>query len=173
MDVYKLLLHLTRKASLEVDCSRHLFYDSDIIEDDEWHTQFFKKDIQLQSDLGGRMLDAFRKTLATHDKVVIIGSDCPKINGEIIEEAYDKLESTDIVVGPTFDGGYYLLGMKKAHSFLFENMPWSTENVYKTTVDRITNQALTYSKVRMLSDLDDIIDLNNFPELKSEIKSLH
>lgn len=149
-----------------------LFYDRDIATNDGWDPKDFVKDYQVQSDLGGRMKKAFQKTLIKYEKAIIIGSDCPKISPEIIEDAFFKLDHADVVIGPTFDGGYYLLGIKRMHRFLFENMTWSTSSVFAETQMRIENNELTYSLVDTLSDLDTIDDLNTFPHLKSKIKDL-
>jgi len=154
----------TRSVALTAQADRYLFYDKSIIEEDNWPTDKFNKDLQFQGDLGERMSHAFRKVLANCDKAVIIGSDCPEIYPELIESAFDKLDFADAVVGPTLDGGYYLLGMKKHHSELFIDIPWSTEDVFPNTISRLREANLLYTVMDKLSDMDNINDLKKFPK---------
>ena len=165
--VYHKLLAHTRNTALNTDCNRYLFYDTAITEQDEWSTELFNKDVQATGDLGERMHTAFKTCLALNDKVVIIGSDCPEITSEIIETAFRRLDLADVVIGPTLDGGYYLLGMKKSHSELFMDMKWSTATVFSDTIERIQQKGSLYSKMPILSDLDNIEDLNKFPKFNA------
>jgi len=140
-------------------------------ESDEWAETQFNKQIQVKGDLGERMSNAFKLALETNKKAIIIGSDCPKINPTIINQAAQLLDHKDIVIGPTYDGGYYLLGMKKAHINLFKNMTWSNDKVFENTIDRIKESNLSHAELERLSDLDNIQDLQNFPDIKSVIES--
>ena len=108
----------TREVAKSVEADRLLFYDKIISLDDEWSETYFIKDLQESGDLGDRMKEAFYRALSQHKKAVIIGSDCPQISPELINSAYEKLDIADIVLGPTLDGGYYLLGMQIPHDFL-------------------------------------------------------
>ena len=105
------------------------------------------------------MNHAFTKLLSDYDKVVIVGSDCPQLKKEHIDTACKSLDETDIVIGPTFDGGYYLLGMKHPHSYLFTDMKWSTDEVFSTSMTRIFEQQNTLTQLQKLSDLDVEDDL--------------
>lgn len=100
------------------------------------------------------MEKAFEKALFISEKALIIGSDCPYISEEIIESAFDQLDNNDIVIGPTFDGGYYMIGMKALHKTLFRDMIWSTEAVYDHTVQRISDLGLSYADGPQLNDVD-------------------
>ena len=106
------------------------------------------------------MATAFKELFdLNYDSVCIIGSDCYELNSEIIEEAFQKLEKNDAVIGPTFDGGYYLLGMKALHPEIFQNKNWSTETVYSDTITDFKKLSLTYSNLVKLSDIDEEKDL--------------
>ena len=83
------------------------------------------------------MLQGFQLALTNRNKAVIIGSDCASLTAEIIQEAFDQLDHHDFVIGPAMDGGYYLLGMLEPNPGLFEQMEWSTEEVFSTTINRI------------------------------------
>lgn len=166
--VYRKLIVHTRTQSSTANADKYLFYDQEIIQD-EWPTDLYHKKLQSQGDLGDRMLHAFKHILESdHNettKAIIIGSDCPDISTAIIEDALDRLELADVVIGPTLDGGYYLLGMKSVHSFLFQNVQWSTDKVYTTALKRLQDAGLLYSVMPTLSDLDNIDDLKKYPDL--------
>lgn len=114
------------------------------------------KEVQSTGDLGHKMLDAFQRMLVKYDAAIIIGSDCPYITTTHIEEAYQALETNDLVLGPTIDGGYYLIGLKKPISELFENINWSTETVFEETIAVSSKLGLTYHLLQELTDIDTI-----------------
>ncbi|MFZ5997132.1 MAG: TIGR04282 family arsenosugar biosynthesis glycosyltransferase [Nitrospirota bacterium] len=93
---------------------------------------------QSGNDLGERMRNAFIDIFNEGvTEVVIIGSDSPDLPAEIIDEAFRSLHHHDVVIGPAFDGGYYLIGFKRDAFLpeLFEAIPWSTGAVFEQTVD--------------------------------------
>lgn len=154
LDIYKRLLAHTQEVSQKVDCVRHLWYVDQIVQDDSWSTDHFRKYVQVEGDLGARMKAAFAEALKDHDQVIIVGSDCPQLSEEIVEQAFDSLSQSDTVIGPTFDGGYYLLGMKDLHADLFDDMKWSVDDVCTVTKQRINNLSLTVTELPRLSDID-------------------
>lgn len=160
LEIYQHLLELTRKVAEQVNCTRHVFY-SDEIENDAWDDDKFNKHVQEGNNLGGRMKNAFEKVFALGArKAVIIGSDCPQLTTEIVEESFEILNEKDVAIGPAKDGGYYLLGMKTLHSPLFEDKEWSTDSVFEDTVVDFIENRLTYGRLQTLSDLDTIYDLH-------------
>jgi len=169
LEVYLRLMAHTRKVALESDTERFLFYDQSIAEGDDWNVSSFHKKVQYNGDLGERMSDAFSQVLNECDSAVIIGSDCPEISPEIIEAAFNKLELADVVVGPTFDGGYYLLGMNKLYPFLFQDIEWSSTSVYDNTIQKIASNNLLYTVLEEKSDLDYVEDLEKFPAFSKNI----
>ena len=150
-----------------VSTTRLLFYSNKIINEDDWPNHLFQKHLQSNGDLGDRMEKAFKTALTISDKVLIIGSDCPSITKEIIEAAFDQLDNNDVIVGPTLDGGYYMIGMKTLHTQLFRDMVWSTEEVYDTTIERILNLGLSYATGPRLSDIDHAEDWETYLKSKS------
>lgn len=88
------------------------------------------------------------------NKVVIIGTDCPGITPDIIEEAFQELSYCDIVLGPAVDGGYYLIGLSKKLTFLFEGINWSTPQVLKETIKKIHDAGFSYKLLRKMYDID-------------------
>ncbi|MEO5650649.1 MAG: TIGR04282 family arsenosugar biosynthesis glycosyltransferase [Ginsengibacter sp.] len=159
IDIYKqLLINLHDKIGLlEVD--KIVFY-SNFIEEDIWEEDLFQKEIQEGNDLGERMKNAFKSLFtAGYKKIIIIGTDCPGINKNILEKAFLNLDNVDVVIGPATDGGYYLLGMKNEYSFLFQNIEWSTEVVLQQTIHLCNQNRLSYFLLPELCDIDEEKDL--------------
>lgn len=162
LKVYKALLGHTRHQVLKVPVDRFLFYSQKINRSDDWDEKDFIKGVQSEGDLGERMKSAFEQVLTKHQKVVIIGSDCPGLSGQHIRNAMNALEDYDVVIGPSLDGGYYLLGLKVAHESLFRDIPWSTEHVLDETMERCQSLSLTVRQLEPLTDVDHGADLAGF-----------
>ena len=110
---------------------------------------------QAGSDLGERMSNAFSEVFSNGiKKAVIIGTDIPDIDAKLINRACEVLNYADVIIGPSDDGGYYLLGMKKKYDFLFENINWSTKSVFSETQFRIIKNNLNYFILSELVDID-------------------
>jgi uncharacterized protein len=117
---------------------------------------------QIGADLGARMCNAFTSCFAEGFRsVVIIGSDSPDLPQRIIEEAFQSLRSHGAVIGPTYDGGYYLIGFSKdsfSESF-FENITWSTDTVYAETVRRFDEGGVSFHVLPRWRDIDTVEDV--------------
>lgn len=111
---------------------------------------------QCDGDLGQRMSVALQETLVNGSgRVVLIGTDCVEIDRSLLCDAFQRLETADLLLGPAKDGGYYLIGMKKAYPFLFERVPWSTDRVLRETLEKAKKVGLTVELLKTLSDLDE------------------
>jgi len=152
--IYKKLMRHTREVAQSVQAVRFLFYSEWINEEDDWLVADFQKYLQPNGDLGDRMRFAFQTALANNDKAIIVGSDCPTLSPEVINQAITQLDTHDYIIGPTYDGGYYLLGMKQFEPSLFENIDWSTEVVFQQTTDQMKALDQTFGTLPMLSDVD-------------------
>ena len=117
---------------------------------------------QLGKDLGERMYKAAVDRTAGQGAVLFLGCDLPDLQGAILKEAVKLLESSDVVLGPAEDGGYYLLGIKKAHSFLFDNILWGSNKVLAETVDRIYKNGLSVSFLARGRDIDTWKDIKEY-----------
>lgn len=114
----------------------------------------------MGADLGERMSNAFEIVLGNDSgKAVIIGSDCPEMSTEVLEEAFRALDASDVVLGPATDGGYYLLGMRRFVPELFRDKQWSTPSVLTDTLSDAQRLGLSVRLLPALSDLDDEADL--------------
>lgn len=154
LDIYTQLLEHTKKVALEVSCDRLLFYEGEIDQNDSWSSEHFKKFKQKGKDLGQKMEHAFDVALESYESVVIIGSDCAELNKNDIETAFYELDEHDVVIGPARDGGYYLLGVTDPQLFLFDNMPWSEDNLLEETIFAIQDRGLMYALLKTKSDID-------------------
>ncbi|OGR90625.1 MAG: hypothetical protein A3J74_05855 [Elusimicrobia bacterium RIFCSPHIGHO2_02_FULL_57_9] len=121
---------------------------------------------QKGDDLGMRLDHAFNGTLSRGaGKAVAIGSDTPHIAPTAIERAFSLLERADVVLGPAADGGYYLIGLKEPHDFLFQEISWSTVNVLRQTLERAKQRGLKVVMLPTLFDVDTISDLRELVKL--------
>jgi len=161
--IYNTLLNITRSLVKEVETNKYIFYSKFIDTEDEWISSIFNKKLQGGNDLGEKMANGFQVLFTEkHDKVLLIGSDCPYITEEILLEAYDQLNKKDFVFGPTFDGGYYLIGMKKFRPLVFSDIEWSTEDVLKTSIERVNAMNCTYELLPTLKDIDHLSDWEEY-----------
>jgi uncharacterized protein len=125
-----------------------------------------RKAVQSGKDLGEKMKNAFSEVLnSSGGKVIITGTDCPGINAEILQTAFNLLSGADIVIGPAADGGYYLLGMKALHPQLFQSVEWSSSSVFQTTINRCIENKLDYKLLDMLHDVDEEKNLVHYYKL--------
>lgn len=113
---------------------------------------------QSGTDLGHRLRAVFDDLLAdSMDRVVVVGADCPDLDAPRIDAAFVALETHDLVVGPTPDGGYYLIGLRRPAPELFDGVSWGTERVLEETLARAG--PLSVSLLDPLADLDTPADL--------------
>ncbi|MGY8770421.1 MAG: TIGR04282 family arsenosugar biosynthesis glycosyltransferase [Pirellulales bacterium] len=115
---------------------------------------------QAEGDLGQRMHHYFATAFEAGAKqVVLIGTDSPDLPAEYIDKAFTLLNQADVVIGPSDDGGYYLIGMSQLHSEVFDDIPWSTETVFDATVQRLDQHAIPFRELPMWYDIDTQQDL--------------
>lgn len=155
LEVYNKLIGYTRSILLEVDhTEKYVFYSSFIDNEDEWSNDIFEKKLQVSGGLGTKIAKAVQHIFESCDQVVIIGSDCPQLTSIGIKEAFNELETSNVVIGPSHDGGYYLLGMDNYYPELFEGINWSTETVCAETLQKANESNLNSTKLDVLSDVD-------------------
>jgi uncharacterized protein len=117
---------------------------------------------QRGEDLGARMQAVFTTVFTTgHKNLLLIGGDLPPVPVSFFEEAYDFLKAADrrVVLGPSRDGGYYLVGCNQSTPQLFERMSWSHGEVLAQTTARLASLGIDYHLLPSWMDIDTPDDL--------------
>lgn len=158
LHIYKKLVEHTQAITNQLQVDRMVYY-SEFAE----HNDVFNgclKNVQAGDDLGAKMSNAFKDAFdGGYEKAVVIGTDCFEITREIFEQAFEQLNTHEIVVGPAVDGGYYLLGMQSHYPTLFENIKWSSDTVLSATINACDQLKLSYFLLPVLNDVDEEKDL--------------
>jgi rSAM/selenodomain-associated transferase 1 len=129
----------------------------------------FKIEVQEGESLGQRLFNAFNRAFKSGAKMaVIVASDVPDLTAGIIKEAFSSLDKRDVVIGPCYDGGYYLIGMKEPHEELFRDISWGTEQVFRQTIVAIKESGLIVSQLPILIDIDTEEDLRRWREMNGD-----
>jgi len=114
---------------------------------------------QAGGDLGTRMRDVFERLFAEgYQRAVMIGSDAPHIDLAVVQRAYEELAPDRVVLGPSLDGGYYLIGLAGPHD-VFTGIPWSTPTVLQRSRDRAQTLGLGVRLLPPTFDIDEAADL--------------
>jgi len=123
---------------------------------------------QRGQDLGERLTNCFTDLFALgFQSVVVIGADSPTLPGEYVFDAFECFETDDdVVIGPTEDGGYYLVGMRKLHRRIFEDIPWGGDGALAATIDRAKEAELD---LVLLPEWHDVDTPEDFERLKLEL----
>jgi len=124
---------------------------------------------QRGADLGERLTNCFADLFALgFESVVVIGADSPTLPGEYIFDAFECFETDDdVVIGPTEDGGYYLIGMRNLYKRIFEDIPWSETGVLDATIERAKEAELD---LVLLSEWYDVDTPEDFERLKHDLE---
>jgi len=109
---------------------------------------------QQGAHLGERMAHAIAEQAQTEQKRLLIGTDCPLMDGVILQQALAALESTDVVFQPAEDGGYTLIGMKQTWPALFEDIHWGGSQVMGQSLARAQALGLSVTQLSLGWDLD-------------------
>ena len=169
LEIYRMLLQKTKESIENLPFVKVIYYSGYVDESDLWDNRLFSKALQCGGDLGEKMFDAFKSGFkAGYKSVGIIGSDCPDVSKELLLNAFLKLKTNDLVIGPAKDGGYYFLGMNRLYKPLFFNKSWSTDRLLQETLQEARVLNLTTHILKTLSDIDEEKDLSH---LKEALKS--
>ncbi|HEY2933916.1 MAG TPA: TIGR04282 family arsenosugar biosynthesis glycosyltransferase [Acidobacteriota bacterium] len=120
----------------------------------------FQGRLQQGTDLGERMLTAVTCLLEEqHPSVLLFGTDLPHLDAKNLYQALEWLSRVEVVIGPSRDGGYYLLGLSSSLPFLFRRMVWGSDAVLAETLHRLKKHELTHYLMETCFDLDRADDL--------------
>jgi len=125
---------------------------------------------QGDGDLGMRLSRAAHAAFEEGaEKVVLVGSDCSELDAFTVNRAFWALARKDAAVGPSADGGYYLIGLKEAKNvFLFNRIPWSTPEVLQVTLKRANDSGISYELLPEKADIDTVDDLKHLSGSKHD-----
>ena len=156
-NIYKELVKITENATKHLQIDKQIYFSDAIIES-KWENDL--KKIQQGIDLGERMKNAFKKGFEdVYEKIILIGSDLPQITENIILKGFSELSTNEIIFGPAEDGGYYLVGLSKMNSAIFDDKPWSQSELLKVTLHELKNNNQQFALLETLNDIDTYEDL--------------
>jgi uncharacterized protein len=117
----------------------------------------FRLLLQCDGDFGARLLQATTDLLdAGHAGVILVNADSPTLPASILRAAVYAVRAGDaVVIGPAIDGGYTLIGLSRPHARVFEDIPWSTPEVYRRTVERAQEIGVPVVTLPYWYDVDD------------------
>lgn len=167
--VYKLCSeHVINKVTKnKSDYSVFIYYDGYVDEDKyrNWLNSDFEYHKQTGDDLGEKMLNAIKYVLEMgYEKALLIGTDIPDINLDIITKAFAELDESSVVLLPAFDGGYTGIGMRVVIPEIFEGIKWGTGLVIYETIRKLNNNGRNFALLKPLLDLDTENDLKTWLE---------
>ena len=166
LEIYKFLLKHTVAITNNLNVDKYVFYSENIHRDDIWDPEIFRKKLQTGTDLGEKMQNAFSELFEMgYEKVLIVGSDIFELGQSDIENAFEVLQTTETVIGPATDGGYYLLGMKELNATIFQNKNWGTATVLEETLADLRQKKYVLLEER--NDVDyyqDIKEIDAFQQ---------
>jgi uncharacterized protein len=114
--------------------------------------------LQQGNNLGERMHHAMQHSLQHYKSCVLIGSDCPGININYINQAFSTLSQHDMVLGPAQDGGYVLIGANKINPELFTGINWGSEKVLQQSLNNASAAQYKTGQLTTLWDIDTPAD---------------
>jgi len=170
LDIYQFLLDKTKEVTQNISADKVVYYSEKIAENDLWNSSLYKKEVQFGDDLGVKMEYAFQTAFENnYEKVLLIGSDLYDLEPSHINEAFEKLKNKDVVIGPTLDGGYYLVGLKKNYPEIFKNKRWGTSSVIKDTLKNL--EKVDVHLLPILNDVDVVEDIEHHPAFTKFFKT--
>jgi rSAM/selenodomain-associated transferase 1 len=167
--IYQALLAFTLKTVAETPYRKVLMVDPPeaVAAAEDWAPGMDLYLPQCAGDLGSRMSAAVSQAFSRGaKKALLLGCDCPQISKESVISTFAGLDRYDVILGPTVDGGYYLLGLKEDHSSLFQDIPWSTGQVFEKTLNILKFQTLSYISLDTFSDVDTLEDFRQVRHLR-------
>jgi len=171
-DIYRYCLDYTLRLVRQSGIDYQLWLNEEsqdsIFRDQPYH-------LQQGTDLGSRMLSAIKSRLEQNTNedsgVILIGSDCLDLTPAHLLQAIDALRNHDMVLLPTFDDGYALIGCRRIDAELFANVKWGGSMVLQKTLENAKSLDYRVSLLETVRDIDRLQDVNHYVELKSLVSS--
>lgn len=172
LDLYKAFVLDTIEAATGT-ADIHLFFwpveKEDLIR--RWLGEKYSFTAQSGSTLGEKMANAFRQIFEKgYHQAILIGTDIPQLDAALINAAFEKLKSNDVMLGPSEDSGYYLIGFNRNsyETGVFEDIDWSTPKVLDQTLERLHRMNKKTGRIDTLNDIDTPRDFEKLVGLMKE-----
>lgn len=117
---------------------------------------------QVGAGLGERMTHALNEGLESSDRAVIVGSDCPSVDADYVRQAFAALENADVVLGPSDDGGFVLIGSRRDLGATLNGVDWGTDQALAQTVAALLDNGFKTVQLDERWDVDEIADWERF-----------
>ena len=161
--VYNQILKKTVLVLKNIKSDIAVFHYNSIISKNPFKNFSKWNKIQIGKNLGEKISNAFNWGFEKgYKKIIIIGSDLWDLNEEIINKGFLELNKNKVVIGPSIDGGYYLLGLNKKMPKIFEGIKWGTQSVLAETLKLLEHEPYILPE---LNDIDTFEDLITNPSL--------
>ena len=161
--VYNQILKKTVLVLKNIKTDIAVFHYNSIISKNPFKNFSKWNKIQIGRTLGEKISNAFNWGFEKgYKKIIIIGSDLWDLNEEIINKGFLELNKNKVVIGPSIDGGYYLLGLNKKMPKIFEGIKWGTQSVLAETLKLLEHEPYILPE---LNDIDTFEDLITNPSL--------
>ena len=161
--VYNQILKKTALVLKNIKTDIAVFHYNSIISKNPFKNFSKWNKIQIGENLGKKISNAFNWGFEKgYKKIIIIGSDLWDLNEEIINKGFLELNKNKVVIGPSIDGGYYLLGLNKKMPKIFEGIKWGTQSVLAETLKLLEHEPYFLPE---LNDIDTFEDLITNPSL--------
>ncbi|MAJ37230.1 MAG: glycosyltransferase [Flavobacteriaceae bacterium] len=171
LKIYQILLKHTLEIASSVNAEKKVLFSHRLEKHPIIEKHKFEQAIQIGKDLGERMSNAVKIGFEKgYQKIVIIGADLFDLQTTDIEKAFENLESYETCIGPTEDGGYYLLGLSFWEKSLFENKDWGTDQVLVQTLKDLSSKSVLLLDEK--NDIDTVDDLKKSPKLEALLNNL-
>lgn len=160
LEVYHQMLAHTLQITRSLSVDKFLYYDREAVSNDAWPDDIYQKRIQNGATMAIRITNAFNEVFAMgYEHVSLIGSDCLDLDERIIRLAFRQLEHFDTVLGPTKDGGAYMLGMTDYQPEIFDVAAWGTPQLSSELQKAIHQAKKTCFMLSELASITTIEDL--------------
>jgi rSAM/selenodomain-associated transferase 1 len=167
--IYNKILQHTAKISFHTKFDTVVFKNKKSSKLESIFKHVKKFEIQKGKNLGEKMEAAFLWAFdQKYENVILIGTDLWTLNKDTLLEAKKALENSDIVMGPCYDGGYYLIGMKNLNKKIFKDIPWSKKEVFRKTLLKVKDNSIYCLDLK--NDIDNKKSLKAHNSLYAQYK---
>jgi glycosyltransferase A (GT-A) superfamily protein (DUF2064 family) len=159
--INELIRHTSTEAA-RVKADRYVFFQDEIPDNNSnWPEADFIYELQAGNSFGERLSLAFESLFRIgYKKVIYIPDNYPELTFDLISKAFDLLNETDTVIGPSKYGDYYLLGLKHYAPELFNNKIWNSPTIFDATINDFIHSGLIWHELPILSRINSADDIH-------------